>query len=77
MIDYVKTTKEIISKIAGTEVEDIHDESDFIEDLNIGEIELHEIFGEVEERFDLDLTEEKEEFETFGDLIGALHEKLD
>lgn len=63
--------------MAGLEVEEIHDESYFEDDLNIGGIELHEILTEIEEKLDVDLSESEENFETFGDLAGALNEKLE
>jgi len=77
IMDYEKISKEVISKQAGLEVEEITDASFFEDDLNIGEMELIEILGEIEEKFQIDLSEERESFETFGDLIGALNEKLE
>ena len=76
-MDYEKISKELISKHTGVEIEDISDGAFFEDDLNIGEMELVEIYNEIEEKFQVDLTEERKGFETFGDLIGALNEKLE
>lgn len=76
-MDYEKTSKEIISAKAGLEPDEITGSSFFGDDLNIGEMELNEIFDEIEEKFEVDLSEERKGFETFGDLIGALNEKLE
>ncbi|MBT7349219.1 hypothetical protein HN803_00265 [candidate division WWE3 bacterium] len=76
-MDYIVKVKEIISKHAGIEIEEIKAESFFEEDLNIGELELNEIYQEIEETLEVDLSEERKEFETFEDLVGALNEKLD
>lgn len=76
-MDYIKKTKEIISEIAGIEIDDIKDESFFEDDLNIGELELSEIYDEIEEALEVDLSEERSDFETYGDLVATLNEKLE
>lgn len=76
-MDYINKTKEIISKIAGIEIDDIKDESFFEDDLNIGELELSEIYGEIEEALEVNLSEERANFETYGDLVATLNEKLE
>ncbi len=76
-MDYEKISKGIISSKTGVEVEEIKSESYFEDDLNIGELELNEILDEIEEKFEVDLSEERKEFEKFSDIIGALNEKLD
>ena len=76
-MDYEKISKEIISKHTGVEIEDISDGTYFEDDLNIGEMELVEIYNEIEEKFQVDLSDVRKGFETFGDLIGALNEKLE
>ena len=76
-MNYEETTKKLISEKAGVEEETITHDSHFEDDLNLGEIEIIEIFGEVEEKFQVDLTEEKKNIETVGDLVAALNEKLE
>ena len=63
--------------MTGLEVDEIHDESYFEDDLNIGHIELHEILTEIEEKLDVDLSVDEGGLETFGDLATALNEKLE
>ena len=75
--NYIKTAKDIISNMTGLEVDEIHDESYFEDDLNIGHIELHEILTEIEEKLDVDLSVDEGGLETFGDLATALNEKLE
>ena len=76
-MDYETKVKDLISAKTGVEPDEIQDESYFEDDLNIGELELNEIFDEIEEKFEVDLSEERDEFETFNDLISALNEKLE
>lgn len=76
-MDYIKISKDIISKHAGLESSEIDDDSYFEDDLNIGELDFKEIIVEIEEKLDVDLSEEMSEILTFGDLASALNEKLE
>jgi acyl carrier protein len=75
--NYLAKIKKIISEKTGLDVSEITEESYFEEDLNISEMELMEILSEVEEVLHVDLSEEKDEIETVGDLIDILIEKLE
>ena len=77
MINYLNKVKKIIEDKTGLDPSEISLESYFEEDLNISEMELLEILEEIEELFNLDLTSEKENIETVGDLIELLEEHLD
>jgi len=77
MTNYLNKVKKIIEDKTGLDPSEISLESYFEEDLNISEMELLEILEEIEELFNLDLTSEKENIETVGDLIELLEEHLD
>ncbi|EKD95428.1 MAG: hypothetical protein ACD_24C00490G0002 [uncultured bacterium] len=77
MTSYLNKVKKIIEDKTGLDPSEISLESYFEEDLNISEMELLEILEEIEELFNLDLTSEKENIETVGDLIELLEEHLD
>lgn len=76
-MEYEQKIKELISNKGGVEVADLTHEASFEEDLNLGGLELSELFVEIEEMFEIDLSEESKDFETFGDLVSALNEKLE
>jgi len=77
MTNYLNKVKKIIEDKTGLDPSEISLESYFEEDLNISAMELLEILEEIEELFNLDLTSEKENIETVGDLIELLEEHLD
>lgn len=69
--------KDIISEKTGSEREGIKSEAFFSEDLNIDEMELLEIIGELEENYNVVLKTKLEDIKTVGDLLHSLHEVLD
>lgn len=76
-VNYLTKIKKIIEDKVGIDPSEITEESYFEDDLNISEMELMEILSEVEEILHVDLTEEKDQIETVGDLVDVLIEKLD
>lgn len=74
---YTKQVKEIISTQAGMDIEDILDESFLEDDLNLGEMEIHTITEELEEKYEIDLSEEFKTFETVEDIVNAVLEKVE
>lgn len=74
---YTKQIKEIISEQAGMDIEDILEESFLEDDLNLGEMEIHTITEELEEKYEIDLSEEFKTFETVEDIINAVLEKVE
>ncbi|HLB51955.1 hypothetical protein A3F07_03230 [candidate division WWE3 bacterium RIFCSPHIGHO2_12_FULL_38_15] len=77
MTNFLNKVKKIIEEKTGIDPSEITLESYFEDDLNISEMELMEILEELDELFNLDLTSEKENLETVGDLIELLEEHLD
>lgn len=78
MTDYLKKIKTLLAEKAGTEPSEVSEESYFFDDLNIGEIEMMEIFSDLEDMFDITIDdEEKDEIETVGDLINLLIEYVE
>jgi acyl carrier protein len=77
MSDYLKTIKNIIAERTGHEADEITADSYFEDDLNVDEMELVEILSELEEKYQIDLVEEKGNIATVGDLIDILLEKLE
>lgn len=68
---------ELIAEKSTVEAEDISPESYLEEDLNIGEMELMELWPDIEEAFDIELDEEaKESVETVQDIIDLVEEEL-
>ena len=77
MIDFEKKAKRLISEKTGVDVEEITDDSFFEDDLNVGELELIEILEELEELFDIELTDKKNDIETFGDLTELIADRIE
>lgn len=67
-----ETIRTVISEKAGVEKAEIKPEAYFMEDLNITQMELGEIIMEIEEKLNLEISEELEEIKTVGDLIHAI-----
>lgn len=75
--NYLVKIKKIIEHKNGVDPIDITPESYFQDDLNISEMELIDILGELEELYHIDLIEAKDDIESVGDLLELLSEKLD
>lgn len=75
--DYFTKIKKIIVEKTGLEASEIHRDSFFEDDLNIGEMELAEILSELEEDLQVDLLEDKDSIQSVTDLLEILSEKLD
>jgi acyl carrier protein len=77
MSNYLAKVKSIIEHKFGVDAQDITPEAFFEEDLNISEMELIDLLGDLEEEFDVDLIENRSEIESVGDLLEILSERLD
>ncbi|MFA6981659.1 MAG: phosphopantetheine-binding protein [Patescibacteria group bacterium] len=77
MHDYNRELIKIISEKTGVEIDEISPESYFEEDLNIPELELIEILTELEEKYQVDLLEERENLTTVQDLSDLLTELVE
>ena len=75
--DYYKEIKKIIEEKTGLDASEITVESYFEDDLNVGEMELIEILSELEEKYNTDLMEDRENIETVQDLVDMLSEKVE
>lgn len=77
MHEYNKELIKIISEKTGVEPDEVSPESYFEEDLNISELELIEILTDLEEKYQVDLLEERENLETVQDLSDLLTELVE
>lgn len=77
MSDYLKKIKNIISKHTGIDKDEVSGSSYFEDDLNIGEMELIEIISDLEETYQIDLSEVSAKFETVQDIVDALEELVE
>ncbi len=76
-VDYTAKIKKVIADKAGVEIHEVHEESFFEDDLNLGDMELIDILESLEEEFHIELVEDKENFETVGDLVEAVSEQVE
>ena len=74
---YFKKIKDVVSDKVGIDAHEIKMDSFIEDDLNIGELELHDILQELEEYYNVDLIEDRNEIETVQDLVDLLSEKID
>lgn len=77
MTDYIKNAKMLVSEKSGVDASEITSESFFEEDLNISELELIEILTDLEDTYEISLIENKDEIETFGDLVDLLTDEVE
>ena len=67
----------IIEK-TGAEPDEVTEESYFEDDLNIAELELHEIIASLEEEYEIELDEdEKDSIESVMDLVELVVDKVE
>ena len=76
-VDYKKKTKQIIAEKAGLEIEEVEESLYFEDDLNLSKLELIEILAELEEVFQIELMEEKDNMETVQDLLDFVGEQVE
>ncbi len=75
--DYNRKIKKAIAEKTGHEPGEISENLYFEDDLNIGEMELMEILAELEDEFQIELLQEKDNIETVQDLVDLVAEQLD
>ena len=75
--DYHKKVKDIIATKAGIPTDEIDAEMYFEDDLNLAQLELVEILAELEEIFQIELMESKDEIETVQDLLDLVGEQVE
>jgi acyl carrier protein len=75
--DYFKEIRKIIEEKTGLEPSEISPDSFFEDDLNVGEMDLIEILNELEEKYNTELMDQKDNLETVQDLVDILSEKVD
>ncbi len=76
-MEYITKTKKTIADKAGVDLNEVHNDSFFEDDLNLGGMELVDILETLEEALHVDLLSDKDNFETVGDLIEAIAEQVD
>lgn len=78
MKEILEKIKTVISERTGFEKNEIKLDSYFMDDLNINEMELAEIIGELEEMFTVELDDiELEDIKTVSDLVHAITDKIE
>ena len=78
MDSYINRIIAIIIDKTGVEPEEINESSYFEDDLNVGEIELMDILGAVEEEYKVEFDEEeKEKIESIVDVAELVVEKIE
>ena len=77
MSEYLRSIKNIISKISGLEASEITSDAFFGDDLNVGDMELIEILQEVEEKFQIDLVDNIDDIESVQDVIDLIVEQVE
>lgn len=76
-MDYHKKVNEVIAAKTGVDVHEIEPEAFFEDDLNLSSMELVEILAELEEVFQIELVEEKDNIETVQDLLDLVAEQVE
>lgn len=77
MSDYIKDIKHLIAEKAGLETQEVQEHAYFEDDLNMGEMELVEVLGEIEEALKIELLDKKDDIETVQDVIDIASEQIE
>ena len=74
-----KLKKEVVATIAeqlGVDIAEVTEEKSFIEDLNADSLDLTEMIMTLEEKFNVEIADEKaEKLKTVGDVISFINSK--
>lgn len=76
-MNYKKDIINLIADKTGIEPEEINEDSFIEDDLNLGEMELIEVIEAIEDKYDVELMEVRDNFETIGDILDQMAENLD
>jgi len=75
---YLNKIKEITIEKSGIDGEEVLDSSYFEDDLNIGEMELLDILGALEEEYEIEFTDkEKDTIKSVMELVELVMEKVE
>lgn len=78
MEKYLNKIKEITIEKSGIDGEEVLDSSYFEDDLNIGEMELLDILGALEEEYEIEFTDkEKDTIKSVMELVELVMEKVE
>jgi len=78
MDEYLKKIIAIVINKTGMDPEEISEDSYFEDDLNIGELDLIEIIGALEEEYKIEFEEEeKANLKSIMDLVEVVVEKVE
>jgi len=74
--DVKKQVLETIAEQLGIDVSEVTEKKSFIEDLNADSLDLTELIMTLEEKFDIEITDEDaEKLKTVADVIGFVKQK--
>ena len=78
MIEYFEDVKKIISKLFEIEADSIDEESYLSTDLNISELDIEDLIGEIEDKYQIEIPQEEYlKFHQVADIVTYLYENVD
>ena len=78
MIEYFEDIKKIISRQFEIDEDTIEEESFLATDLNISELDLEDLIGTIEDKFQIEIPEEEYlKFHQVSDIVTYLYENVD
>lgn len=78
MIEYFEDVKKIISRQFDIEEDTIEEESFFLTDLNISELDLEDLISTIEDKFQIEIPQEEYlKFHQVADIVTYLYENVD
>jgi len=78
MTDFLEDIKDIISNQFGIPVDDIEEDSLLDEDLSIADLDLEDLMGQIQEKYDIEIPQEKFiSFKKVGDIVSYLYENIE
>lgn len=78
MVDYLEDIKKIIAKQFGIEEEDIEEDSYLETDLNITDLDLEDLIGKIEDKYQIQIPQKVySNFKQVTDIANYLYENAD
>ncbi|MBI2012700.1 DUF1493 family protein [Candidatus Curtissbacteria bacterium] len=77
MADFLEDIKKIISQQFGIAQEEIEEDSRLDEDLSITDLDLEDLIGLIQEKYDIEIPAEKlHSFKKVSDIVSFLYENV-
>lgn len=75
--DVEQTARQIVCKVMGKKPEQVTPEALLVADLDMQSIDFIELYESLDQEFNVDIDDEANQIQTFGDLVQYIKSRLD